>query len=242
MKSHNRSARDPQESNVHTFYQPLLKEQVNQLDGDELHHAKVLRLTTGDNILVTDGQGLLATATLSDKDFHFNIKHRTSNTKLSFSVNLFVAPTKNADRIEWLVEKATEIGVSSITMIQCHRSERSRINHDRLQKVAISAMKQSQQSWLPEIKDLTPFADIVKNKFNQNFIAFVDHANPDQLKDLASPNKSYGLLIGPEGDFTDEEVDLAIKNNWKKVSLGPTRLRTETAALVGCLTLALING
>ncbi|MEI9922049.1 MAG: RsmE family RNA methyltransferase [Bacteroidota bacterium] len=223
---------------MNVFYQPRLKEGINILDGDEAHHAKVLRLSFGDNILVTDGKGLIVEAVIASGGFKvLNQKTFTRN----YSTNLFVAPTKNSDRIEWLVEKATEIGVASITMVECKRSERKNINHDRLVKMAVSAMKQSQQPWLPEIKPLTSFPDIIKENFDQKFIAFVDHTNPDQLKNLVKTKQSYGLLIGPEGDFTDEEIQFAIKNNWQKVSLGPTRLRTETAALTGALTLMLVN-
>jgi 16S rRNA (uracil1498-N3)-methyltransferase len=143
--------------------------------------------------------------------------------------------------MEWLVEKATEIGVASVTMAHCQRSERKNINQDRLRKMAIAAMKQSQQTWLPEIRDVCPFNDIIKLTYDQNFIAYVDDTNSEHLKNLAVGNKSYGLLIGPEGDFTDEEIQLAINNHWKKVSLGPTRLRTETAALMGALTFVLVN-
>lgn len=209
------------------------------LDGDEAHHAKVLRLSAGDRIMVTDGRGIMAEAAIST-GLGFKILNQKEELR-PHSINLFVAPTKNADRIEWLVEKATEIGVSSITMMECHRGERSRINMDRLAKMAISAMKQSKQAWLPIVKDITPFSEIIQKKFDQNFIAFVDHTNPDQLKNLAKAGKSYGVLIGPEGDFSDEEVTEAIAHGWIKISLGKTRLRTETAALVGCLTLVLIN-
>jgi 16S rRNA (uracil1498-N3)-methyltransferase len=224
---------------LNLFYQPGLQQGVNLLDGDEAHHAKVLRLSAGDRIMVTDGQGLMVEAAVST-GLGFKILSQKTEQR-PHSINLFVAPTKNADRIEWLVEKATEIGVSSVTMMECHRGERSRVNMDRLVKMAVGAMKQSQQSWLPEIKELTPFSDVIKKKFDQRFIAFVDHSNPDQLKNLAKAGKSYGALIGPEGDFTNEEVDLAIANNWQKVSLGPTRLRTETAALAAGLTLVLLN-
>lgn len=223
---------------MNLFYQPRLKEGINSLDGDEAHHAKVLRLSVGDHILVTDGKGLLVKARLEKTAF--TILEEKIHTR-SYSVHLFVAPTKNSDRMEWLVEKATEIGIDSIRLVQCERSERKKINLERLMKVAVSAMKQSQQSWLPEIRELTPFEDIVSSEFDQKFIAFVNHSNPDQLKNLAIANKSYGLLIGPEGDFTREEIGLAIDNHWKKVSLGNTRLRTETAALVGAVTLVQVN-
>ena len=240
MRNHNQSARDTLEIKARPlFYQPLLSEGITSLDNDEAHHAKVLRLSANDEILVTNGKGLMVTARISEKN-SFTILEQKTNPR-PCSVNLFVAPTKNADRVEWLVEKATEIGVASITPVHCTRNERKNINHDRLLKMAISAMKQSQQAWLPDIKELTPFKDIFAKKFDQSFIAYVDHSNPDQLKNLAKAGGSYGLLIGPEGDFTAEEINLAIAHHWKKVSLGPTRLRTETAALVGVLTLLQLN-
>lgn len=230
---------------MNRFYQPKLSEGITLLDNEEAHHAKVLRLSVNDRIEVTDGKGLLFHATITSMEkhtceFEVTMIHNPVSRRPS-SIHLFVAPTKNSDRIEWLVEKLTEIGVASITMMKCERSERKNINHDRLVKMAVSAMKQSQQAWLPEIHELTSISEIVKKKFDQQFIAYVDHSNPDQLKNLATPGKSYGLLIGPEGDFTNEEINLAIDNNWKKVSLGPTRLRTETAALTGVLTLVLVN-
>lgn len=189
--------------------------------------------------MVTDGKGLLVRATLVDGP-DFEITQLKPQIR-KYQIHLFVAPTKNSDRMEWLVEKATEIGVSSITMVRCEHSERKTVNHDRLVKTAISAMKQSQQAWLPEIKALAAFDDIVKLRYDQNFIAFVDESNPDHLKDLASPGMSYGLLIGPEGDFTDRELALSYQNAWQKVSLGSTRLRTETAALAGVMALTLAN-
>lgn len=229
---------------MNLFYQPLLSKGVEYLDEEESRHIRVLRLHVNDRIHVTDGKGLLFHATITSIDKNkceFEVTKVNQTTKKPLPIHLFVAPTKNSDRMEWLTEKATEIGVASVTMVQCEHSERKNINHDRLVKMAVSAMKQSQQSWLPEIKPLTSFDEIVKTSFDQNFIAYVDHTNPDQLKNLATPGKSYALLIGPEGDFTQGEIDLALKNNWKKVSLGPTRLRTETAALAGILTLMLVN-
>lgn len=224
---------------MNLFYEPGLSNGVTTLDGDEAHHAKVLRLSKGDEIQITDGKGLFCKAVITSGS-QFSILERKTTTR-PWSIHLFVAPTKNSDRIEWLVEKATEIGVASITMVRCERSERKNINHDRLVKMTINAMKQSQQAWLPEITEIRAFNEIVPSTFDQKFIGFVDHTNPDQLKNLAVPNKSYGLLIGPEGDFTEAEVNLALANGWKKVSLGNTRLRTETAALVGTLTLVLAN-
>lgn len=190
--------------------------------------------------MVTDGKGLLANATITDSA-NFTITQKHVTPAKGYQIHLLVAPTKNADRMEWLVEKATEIGVDSITLVECARSERKKIGHERLVKMAISAMKQSQQSWLPEVKPMLPFKGALAISSAQKFIAYVDHTNPNHLKNLAKPGKSYAVLIGPEGDFTDEEITQATSLSWLKVSLGPNRLRTETAALAACLTLVLVN-
>lgn len=227
---------------MNLFYQPRLSDGVTFLEGDEAHHAiKVLRISKGDEILVTDGKGVLVNATITNSPNFTVTQKRTAPAAPDYRIHLFVAPTKNADRMEWLVEKATEIGVTSITMVRCERSERKQINHDRLLKMAISAMKQSQQSWLPEVRELISFDDAVKNQFDQKFIAFVDSTNPDHLKNLAKPGEDYAVLIGPEGDFTEKEMAQAVGSGWQKVSLGRTRLRTETAALTAALTLVLVN-
>ncbi|HZY81468.1 MAG TPA: 16S rRNA (uracil(1498)-N(3))-methyltransferase [Cyclobacteriaceae bacterium] len=229
---------------MNLFYQPRLSEGITYLEGDEAHHAlRVLRLRIGDLIFVTDGKGIMAHAAITSTDqdsCNFKISQQATSTR-PFEINLFVAPTKNSDRMEWLVEKATEIGVSSITMMRCERSERKQISHERLVKMAISAMKQSQQSFLPEVNDITSFDEIIEKTFGQKFIAFVDQTNPDHLKNLVAPGVKYAILIGPEGDFTQQEIDRALELNWKKVSLGPTRLRTETAALTATLTFVLAN-
>lgn len=186
--------------------------------------------------MVTDGKGTLANATISRQADFTVTRQRSLQNK--YHAHLFVAPTKNADRMEWLVEKATEIGVTSITMVKCERSERKNVNHERLVKMAVTAMKQSQQPWLPEIRPMIPLKDVVG--YDQNFIAYIAHSSA-LLKNVAGPGKSYGLLIGPEGDFTDDELKFATTRGWLKVSLGPTRLRTETAALAGLVTLQILN-
>jgi 16S rRNA (uracil1498-N3)-methyltransferase len=136
--------------------------------------------------------------------------------------------------MEWLVEKCTEIGIDKITFLRCKTSERPSVPLERLQKLALSAMKQSRQAWLPELTDMTPFKEFVGLVSEpQRFIAYVDTSNPDLLSKLVKPEGDQVLLIGPEGDFTKEELDLAIEHGFKKVSLGPNRLRTETAGLVG---------
>ncbi len=226
---------------MNVFFQPDLRRGIHSLDESEAHHAlKVLRLGTGDHIQVTDGAGAIATCRISVVDKHnaaFDIIELVEAPTRSNTVHLFVAPTKNGDRMEWLVEKITEIGIASITLLQCERSERKHLSEERLRKMAISAMKQSQQGWLPTIQSMTPIGRVVSESFDQKFIAYVDSANPDHLKNLAKATGRRALMIGPEGDFTPAELELALKSGWKKVSLGETRLRTETAALVGSVLL-----
>jgi len=141
--------------------------------------------------------------------------------------------------MEWFVEKAVEIGIERICFIQCKHAERKSVNLDRIKKKAISALKQSGQAWLPLLEDIQPMTSILKGD-GQKYIAHVDPSNTKLLKD-AAPASAYRVLIGPEGDFTQEEVEQAAKAGFVKVSLGPNTLRTETAALVACHTLNLIN-
>jgi 16S rRNA (uracil1498-N3)-methyltransferase len=140
------------------------------------------------------------------------------------------------------VEKATEFGIDSITPIDCRHTERTFLKKERLVKVAISAMKQSLRATLPFIADLTPFNNIVSdNKSDERFIAFVEQSNPNHLKDLATPNKNYIVLIGPEGDFSGEELKFAFDYGFQKISLGQSRLRTETAGVAASHILNLVN-
>lgn len=230
---------------MNLFYQPGIPQGVHYLDVDESHHAvKVLRKRTGDALEITDGQGQFYDVRIEKADpgkCTFQILNSRHVAIRKFSISMAIAPTKNMDRIEWLVEKAVEIGIEQIQFMLCKNSERKTINLDRIQKIAVSAMKQSGQCWLPKIYDLKSFAEIMHVTSEQKFICYVDSSNPLHLKSLAEPNKSYWVLIGPEGDFRTDELALALSNGFLKASLGPTRLRTETAALTACQTLNLIN-
>lgn len=224
------------------FYQPDLAK--SHLSSDDSHHAiRVLRLRTGDKIELTDGKGTLCIGELTTTEHRvagFKILSTRQIPRRPFSIHLAIAPTKNSDRMEWLVEKITEIGIEKITFIRCKTSERPVVPVERLQKVAISAMKQSKQSWLPEIWDMIDFKEFLPTVTeSQKFIAHVDESNPDHLMTIAKPGGAYVLMIGPEGDFTSEEIALAAVSGFKKVSLGPNRLRTETA---GLMSVALLNG
>jgi 16S rRNA (uracil1498-N3)-methyltransferase len=230
---------------LNQFYQPAITKGFLHLDEDESHHAvKVLRMKAGDILFITDGSGSFYQAIITDADARkcaFNIVEQRTLPLRKFSISIALAPTKNIDRTEWFVEKAVELGIEQIHFMQCQNSERKTVNMERIQKITISAMKQSGQARLPLATSIRPFKDILTAQYDQKFICHVDHQNSDQLKSLAIPGKNYLVLIGPEGDFRDEELKQAMEHGFIKVSLGHNRLRTETAALAACHTLNLIN-
>lgn len=231
---------------MNLFYQPLIAQRVHKLDEEESRHCiKVLRKQTGDHIRVTDGSGSfydVVITTADSRECKFNIVREEKEPGRNFSIHIAIAPTKNTDRIEWFVEKCVELGIDQVTLLQCEHSERTFIKIDRLRKVAISAMKQSLKASLPRINELTTFDSFVSADISADkFIAFVDDTNPVQLKDSATPAKQYVVLIGPEGDFSNNELSLALEHRFTKVSLGKSRLRTETAGIAACHILNLIN-
>jgi 16S rRNA (uracil1498-N3)-methyltransferase len=231
---------------VNLFYQPLIPNGVRYLDEEESRHCvKVLRKNQGDSIRLTDGKGLFYDAIIrkaDSKQCTFDITSDQESPKRNFSIHLAISPTKNADRLEWFVEKATEFGIDKITPIHCQHTERTYFKADRLEKVAVSAMKQSLKATLPVIQALTDFQALIKSSSEeQRFIAFVDSNNPNHLLRLASPHASYLVVIGPEGDFSSEELGLALNAGFIKVSLGDSRLRTETAGIAACHILNLVN-
>jgi len=226
------------------FYQPLIPDGTHSLDAEEARHAtKVLRLQTGDTLQLTDGKGSLYKAViteLSKSACHFSISETISIPRRNYSIHIAIAPTKNIDRIEWFVEKVTEIGIDKISFIQCQNSERRVVNMERIEKKAVSAMKQSGQAWLPELHAISKVETIMSEPCEHKYIAHVDQANPTHLKE-APPQSHYLVLIGPEGDFTKQEMELAMEKGFQKISLGTTTLRTETAGLAACHILNLIN-
>jgi 16S rRNA (uracil1498-N3)-methyltransferase len=230
---------------LNLFYQPGIQEGINYLDAEESRHAvRVLRMVEGDQLTLTDGKGFFYSAKITKADSkkcQFEILDKKEIPKKNFHIHIAIAPTKNAERIEWFVEKAIEIGIDEISFILCNNSERKVINMERVEKIAVSALKQSQQALLPKLNELIPFKKILDVKSDQKFIGFVDSANPKHLEAIATPNKKYLMLIGPEGDFSKEELDFAIQNGFEKVSLGTNRLRTETAGVVAVQILALAN-
>jgi len=229
------------------FYQSAISEGKNYLDAEESRHCiKVLRKQLGDTIHLTDGKGAFYTARIEKADHRqcsFEIIEKTIESEKNFHIHIAIAPTKNLDRMEWFVEKAVELGVDEISFVRCQNSERKGIKLERLQRKAISAMKQSLKATLPELQAEVSFQEFLKNmKADEKFIAYVDNENTTpHLKSVTHPDKSYCILIGPEGDFSSEEIALAQQQGFQAVSLGKSRLRTETAGIAACLMLNLAN-
>lgn len=230
------------------FYNPDISEKSNTFSfpKDESRHIiKVLRKKTGDTLHISNGKGYLFTAeiTIADqKNCVVNIINSEFNKPTDYKLHLAVAPTKMNDRYEWFLEKATEIGITSITPIYCDHSERKKIKTDRFEKILQSAMKQSLHLYLPILNEPISFKDYINQDFSGDiFIAHCEETDKKSLKNEIKPNTETTILIGPEGDFSVNEIETAIKNKFIPVTLGNTRLRTETAAIVACHSVAFIN-
>lgn len=230
------------------FYNPDISEKSNTFSfpKDESRHIiKVLRKKTGDALHITNGKGYLFTAeiTIADqKNCVVNIINSEFKKPTDYQLHLAVAPTKMNDRYEWFLEKATEIGITSITPIYCDHSERKKVKTDRFEKILQSAMKQSLHLYLPSLNEPISFKDYINQDFSGNlFIAHCEETDKKSLKNEIKPNIETTILIGPEGDFSVNEIETAIKNKFIPVTLGNTRLRTETAAIVACHSVAFIN-
>ncbi len=202
-------------------------------------------MSEGDHIHVTDGKGAFYEAGITaadSKKCEFEILDRKKEEKPNYRIEIALAPTKSIDRVEWFVEKCVELGVDTIHFIRCARSERNTIKMERAERKAISAMKQSMKAWKPVLYGLVPFEQILQDSsIRQKFIAHVDRNNPVSLLKSIKPGTDVIVLIGPEGDFTNEEVAQSEKHGFIKVSLGNSRLRTETAGIVACNTIHLAN-
>jgi len=205
------------------------------------HVSQVLRMKEGEEIRITDGNGqtIIAEIVLPDKK---RTKVKTIGKEFSESpkskISIAISLIKNTNRFEWFAEKATEIGVSAIIPMICKRSEKTHFRKDRIRSILISAMLQSQQSWLPELSEPVKFSELLKNENQeQKFIAHCLPEDKKELKEVAKNAHSKIILIGPEGDFTEEEIEQAIQHNYIPVSLGDTRLRTETAGIVATVLL-----
>lgn len=245
---------------MNLFYAPDLDGDIHTLNEEESRHClKVLRLKKGDIIHITDGHGRLFQSeiiSITGKECLVRLIENIATDELNqgpgkrnvglygrrnYHLHLAVAPTKNIDRFEWFLEKATEIGIDEITPLVCEHSERRHVRIDRLEKVVTAAMKQSLKAWHPKLNEATEFIEFVNKKFGQDkFMAYVTDDAP-MLQEVYHAGKSAVILIGPEGDFSKNEVEKASGEGYTLVSLGNSRLRTETAAIVACHTVYLKN-
>ncbi len=232
---------------MHVFYTPDLTSDRYTLNEDESKHcSKVLRLGIGDVVQLIDGKGGFYQAEIiiaGKKNVELSIVHRqTEYGKRNHYLHIAVAPTKNIDRLEWFLEKATEIGIDEITPIICERSERRIVKEERLEKVITSAVKQSLTAYHPKLNPTISFSEFLKRRdHSEKFIAHCNDGEKQYIHQLVQKHQSYLVLIGPEGDFTPAETNIALENGYKAVTLGNTRLRTETAALAACFELNFIN-
>ncbi len=209
------------------------------------HIAKVLRKNEGDILHITNGKGFLFLARITfsnPSQCHAIITSHQKQENRKYRLHLAVAPTKMNDRYEWFLEKATEIGIDEITPIICDHSERKIIKHDRFERILLSAMKQSLQCYLPKLNPAIPFSDFItqENK-DQLLIAHCEETKKQSLKNVITSMSSTTILIGPEGDFSKKEIDEALSKGYTPITLGETRLRTETAAIVAAHSIAFIN-
>ncbi len=230
------------------FYNPELTEGTNTFTftkEESKHIVKVLRKSIGDQLQITNGRGWLFTAQITSPNSNkcsADIISKTLQPKKAYNLHLAVAPTKMNDRYEWFLEKATEIGIDSITPIICDHSERKIIKPERFERILQSAMKQSLNCYLPQLNPAINFKNFISQDFSGlRFIAHCEDIDKKSLKNELLKNQDIIILIGPEGDFSTTEIKMAISNNFIPVTLGETRLRTETAAIVACHSVAFVN-
>lgn len=230
------------------FFEENLKQDIVELSPEESRHcAKVLRMKPGDVVGFTDGQGTTCKGKLLEvgpKATSALLFEKTTLPPRNFRLHMAVAPTKSIDRFEWFLEKATECGIEEITPIICAQSERSVVKPDRLKKILVAAMKQSQRAWLPVLNEAVKFRDFMKiiDGATPGYIAHCATGQKVPLREVYNAGSDALILIGPEGDFNEEEVRMAMDKGMQAISLGENRLRTETAALVACMGVNFLNG
>ena len=233
---------------MHIFYAHDINTNIYSLNEDESKHCStVLRLSVDDLVYLTDGKGCLYKTKIIDnskkKCIVKIIDIITEYEKRDYYLHIAISPTKNIERFEWFLEKVTEIGIDEITPILSNRSERKVIKIQRLNKVIISAMKQSKKAYHPILNPLTKFEYFVKSRIKgKKFIAHCMKTKKESLKKLYTSKQNALILIGPEGDFSPEEIALAKQNNFLEISLGTSFLRTETAGIIACHTINFLNG
>ena len=230
------------------FYNPTINEATETFSFDKeesKHIIKVLRKKDTDILQVTNGLGFLFTTEItlaSDSKCTVKIISFAKAAESKFRLHLAVAPTKMNDRYEWFLEKATEIGIQEITPIICDHSERKVINNERFDKILLAAMKQANELYLPKLNPAITFKEFMTVQNDDvKMIAHCEETDKKTLKSVLKPNQNLTMLIGPEGDFSQKEIALALSNDYIPVSLGNTRLRTETAAIVACHSVVFVN-
>lgn len=229
------------------FYAPDIKQSHELPESDSQHCVRVLRMREGQEVEVVDGRGGLYICRIAMASHHHTLLEITEERQLPKawgpSLTVAIAPTKHNDRMEWLVEKLVEIGIDRIVPLRCERSERKEIKTERLEKIAVSAMKQSLKAILPQIAPTTLYMDFISTcRDSARFIAYCDPDIPRRLFSRGlTPGADTTVLIGPEGDFSPNEITAALESGFKPISLGDNRLRTETAALVAADTFHIIN-
>ena len=236
---------------MNLFYTSESIENFHVLDEQESRHSiKSLRLHTNDEVYLTDGKGNMYLTRIVDDNLRacrLEIIHKIEDYPLlPYHLHIGIAPTKNTNRLEWFVEKAVETGISEITSLVCDNSERTSIKSDRMERLMIAAVKQSLRAEIPIFNNQICFNDFIektKDRYPQKFIAYCGDLpqQPDLLKSVCQANTDTLIVIGPEGDFTPAEVQRAMQSGFIPVSLGKFRLRTETAALLACATVQIIN-
>ncbi|MBL7810290.1 MAG: 16S rRNA (uracil(1498)-N(3))-methyltransferase, partial [Saprospiraceae bacterium] len=229
------------------FFTPKIENGFAIFEEEEGRHlSTVLRKKPGDKLRLTDGKGHFYEAELADAGKRQVLARIISSQAAPVStrgrLHMAIAPTKNMDRLEWFLEKATEIGVDEITPILCKHSERETLRLDRLEKILVSAMKQSLRAWLPQLNPFTKFTDFVKKTGEtQKRLAWCGDEPMPHLKNTLQPDQNTVVAIGPEGDFSPEEVTLALSSGFQAVSLGEARLRTETAGIYAVTVFGLLD-
>nr|WP_321451865.1 16S rRNA (uracil(1498)-N(3))-methyltransferase [uncultured Carboxylicivirga sp.] len=227
------------------FFDPEFKGEGVLCESESKHCINVLRHKTGDIITIANGKGQYFKGEITDahpKRCNIAAIETINHAQPEYGIHLAVAPTKSIDRFEWLIEKAVELGVQEITPLLCSHSERKKLRIDRIERIAISAMKQSLKAYMPIVNELTPFDSFLR-KVNpsETYLAHCYDEEKYLLKNAYQNNTNAVLCIGPEGDFSMEEINLAKQAGFKMVSLGTSRLRTETAGMAACHTIHLLN-
>lgn len=231
---------------MHLFYTPDIAGEFYQLSEEESKHCiRVLRLELEDKVQLIDGKGGFYVAKIIDAHPKHTtlavLEYQPDFNKRNHHLHMAVAPTKNIDRFEWFLEKSTEMGIDEITPIICERSERKEVKTDRLNKIITSAVKQSLKAYHPKLNEAVNFKNFVGKIQAEKYIAHCMDGPKSALKSCLSLKGNYLILIGPEGDFTASEIALATSENYLPITLGTSRLRTETAALAACFEVNFLN-